>query len=46
MRFDIRKNIFACLFSVLNTISLRHELVQVGSYNEWDYKLMVYQSNA
>ena len=36
MRFDIHKNIFARLFSVLNTISLsRHELVQLGSYNEW-----------
>ena len=28
MRFDIRKNIFACLFSAHNTISLsRHEQV-------------------
>ena len=30
MRFDIRKNIFACLFSAHNTISLsRHEQVRL-----------------
>ena len=33
MRFDIRKNIFACLFSVHNIISLsRHEQVCLMRY--------------